>query len=293
MSFVDRIAECNAHRLDRYVPLCTLDGARIGHVRLDRVEDAERGGLVARPGAVVVPGHDAASRTARLATLAAGLAGTGRIRPLHGELYAAVETVGGPALARVDRSVAAWLGIASTGVHVNGYVRRSNGAIDMWIARRAPDKATFPGQLDNLVAGGQPADLGYHANVVKECSEEAGIDRDLAERARAVGAISYVFENETGLKPDTMFCFDLELPAGFVPRPVDGEVESFALLPIDEVAALVRDTRQFKFNCNLVIIDFLLRHGLLDVDAPDFAVIADGLHRPLTRDGRAPRPGGA
>lgn len=32
-------------------------------------------------------------------------------------------------------------------------------------------------------------------------------------------------------------------------------------LPISEVARLVRETTDFKTNCNLVIIDFLIRHG--------------------------------
>jgi hypothetical protein len=50
-------------------------------------------------------------------------------------------------------------------------------------------------------------------------------------------------------------------------------------MPIDEVAAIVRDTEQFKFNCNLVIIDFLVRHGLIGPDEPDYVAIAQGLHQ--------------
>ena len=45
------------------------------------------------------------------------------------------------------------------------------------------------------------------------------------------------------------------------PAPADGEVEEFKLLHILEVAKLVRETTDFKTNCNLVIIDFLMRHG--------------------------------
>lgn len=29
---------------------------------------------------------------------------------------------------------------------------------------------------------------------------------------------------EEGLKPDVLFCYDLQLPADFVPKPQDGEV---------------------------------------------------------------------
>ena len=42
----------------------------------------------------------------------------------------------------------------------------------------------------------------------------------------------------------------------------------------------LRETDDFKFNVPLVIIDFLIRHGLLDPDKePDFTVLARGLRR--------------
>jgi hypothetical protein len=75
-----------------------------------------------------------------------------------------------------------------------------------------------------------------------------------------------------------MFCYDLELPRDFSPIAVDGEVESFHLMPIDEVATIIRHGFEFKFNCNLVIIDFLIRHGMLDPDSePDYTALCEGL----------------
>jgi hypothetical protein len=41
----------------------------------------------------------------------------------------------------------------------------------------------------------------------------------------------------------------------------DGEVESFELVPVHEVAELVRTSNAYKPNCSLVIINFLFRHG--------------------------------
>jgi len=35
-------------------------------------------------------------------------------------------------------------------------------------------------------------------------------------------------------------------------------------MPVEEVAAIVRETNAFKPNCNLVVIDFLLRHNLIN-----------------------------
>ena len=57
--------------------------------------------------------------------------------------------------------------------------------------RRSYNKPTFPGELDNTVAGGQPAGIGMLDNLIKECAEEAAIPRELAEQAKAVGFIAY------------------------------------------------------------------------------------------------------
>jgi hypothetical protein len=73
----------------------------------------------------------------------------------------------------------------------------------------------------------------------------------------------------------------VELSPDFEPQNTDGEVESFTLLPLEEVARLVRDTDEFKLNCNLVIIDFLLRHGYLAPEHEEYLDLATGLRRPM------------
>ena len=61
---------------------------------------------------------------------------------------------------------------------------------------------------------------------------------------------------------------------------MEGEVDEFMLWPGEQVMGKVRDTFEFKFNCNLVIIDFLIRHGVLDPDnEPDYAALCRGLHK--------------
>ncbi|MFN2169608.1 MAG: DUF4743 domain-containing protein, partial [Anaerolineae bacterium] len=65
------------------------------------------------------------------------------------------------------------------------------------------------------------------------------------------------------------------------PRCTDGEVDAFYRLPVAEVARLVSDTDEFKLNCNLVIIDFLVRHGMISQDDPDYIPILRGLRSPL------------
>ena len=41
--------------------------------------------------------------------------------------------------------------------------------------------------------------------------------------------------------------------------------------------ARIRDTGDFKFNVDLVIIDFAIRHGLIAPDDPDYQEICEGL----------------
>jgi hypothetical protein len=48
-----------------------------------------------------------------------------------------------------------------------------------------------------------------------------------------------------------------------------------------EVIALAAKGDDFKFNVNLVLIDFGLRHGLIPPDDPDYLALATGIHRPF------------
>ena len=159
--------------------------------------------------------------------------------------------------ASLDRGAAAYFGIRAYGQHVNGYVHDDAG-LRMWIGRRAADRIRFPNKLDNVVAGGLPQNKSLAENLIKECHEEAGLSAALASSARAVGAVSYCRQTEIGLKPDTLYCYDLELPRTVVPNNTDGEVAEFKLLDIQQVIDLIQDTDEFKTNCALVIIDFVI-----------------------------------
>jgi hypothetical protein len=206
------------------------------------------------------------------------LAEEGLVKGLRSENYAVTRSFAEPPFLQIERAAVPLFGIRAFGVHMNGYVRADDG-IHMWIGRRARGKQTYPGMLDNLVAGGQPIGIGLRDNLIKECGEEAAIPREIAERAVAVGAITYCTEAPDGLKPDVQFCYDLELPPDFKPRNTDGEIDDFYLWPIAKVADIVSETQEFKFNCNLVIIDFLVRHGLIPPDHPDYVAICQGLRR--------------
>jgi 8-oxo-dGTP pyrophosphatase MutT (NUDIX family) len=168
----------------------------------------------------------------------------------------------GPVLALIDRGALPSFGIQAAGVHVNGLVGRRD-APRLWVARRARDKQLDPGKLDNIVAGGVPAGLGREETLIKEAAEEAAIPPDLAASAVEVGVIEYAMERPEGLRRDILYCYDLFLPEDFVPAATDGEVEAFELWPISRVLESVRETDDFKFNVNLVLIGLFLRLGLI------------------------------
>ena len=180
---------------------------------------------------------------------------------------------------RLDRGAVPFFGVRAYGVHLNGY--RRDGGLRLWIGRRAPDKRIAPDKLDNIVAGGIGNGYGIVDTLYKEAEEEAGIPVDLVRHAVAVGAVSYRMETELGIRDDVLFVYDLELPLDFVPKNSDGEIIRFDLMPVAEIVERVRRTDDFKFNVNLVILDFAIRHGLIAVDDPEYADVATGLHRPL------------
>ncbi len=45
----------------------------------------------------------------------------------------------------------------------------------------------------------------------------------------------FIFEDERGIFPETLFVFDVEIPSDFIPTNSDNEVESFHLYSIEEV----------------------------------------------------------
>ena len=202
---------------------------------------------------------DYKARSAALAELAAALAAYYG-KQLRGELYPVIAQWGDTPLAQIDRAAVPWFGLPAFGIHVNGFTRRPDG-LHLWIGERAADRLVDAGKLDNLVGGGQPLGLTLDQNLAKEAWEEAGIDAQLAGQAKPAGIITYICERNEGLRNDTLFTYDLELAPTFTPRNTDGEVAAFHPMSLSQVAEIIRTSDRFKFNCNLVAIDFLLRYG--------------------------------
>ncbi len=249
------IAACrNAALPGRRVPL-RLGTEPVGWVLPDTAAVLAALGGVIDGGGVTIPAN-------QLYGLARQLADQGLCR-FRDEAFDVRAAPDGLVLAQVDRGAVPLLGVQAEGVHLNGLVQRSDG-LWVWVARRAAHKLLDPGKLDHLVGGGVPAGLTPWETLAKEADEEAAISPALIARALPVATLSYAMDYAEGLRRDRLHCYDLLLPEDFVPRPRDGEVESFALRPLRAVLDEVRRTDAYKFNVNLVLIDLFLRAGLLD-----------------------------
>ncbi|KAM9341963.1 thiamine pyrophosphokinase 2 [Pholidichthys leucotaenia] len=181
----------------------------------------------------------------------------------------------------MERAATSLFGVKRYGVHINGYTVSESGEVNMWLARRSRTKQTYPGLLDNMAAGGLAAGVGIKHTLVKECEEEACIPAAIAERACPVATVSYTYEDEDGVFPESQFVFDLKLPLEFKPKIGDGEVQEFYLLPIDKVKDVLA-TDDFKPNSAMVVLDFLIRHSFIDPDTePHYQDFVSGLHQDL------------
>jgi hypothetical protein len=282
VAYLDHIKACNAFDPARFRPF-RVEGQTVGAVAHDLVPR-----LLGFQGVFEIDTTSVAlsrrfadfdSRTEAMAGVLHELHREGLIGGWRTEMFRVSRDFSSEPLLKMERAGAPLFGITSYGVHVNGFIRGPHG-LSMWVGRRSPNKPNYPDKLDNLCAGAIAFGMGVRQTLIKEAEEEASIPEPVADRARPVSAIRYCCEEDGGLRPDVLFVHDLELSNDFAPVPSDGEIAEYMLWPIDRVAERVRDTFDFKFNCNLVIIDFLVRHGLIDADDRDFLPIVEGLHRP-------------
>jgi 8-oxo-dGTP pyrophosphatase MutT (NUDIX family) len=282
MSLLHHIQLCNEYRAERFLPF--RHGAdRLGLIRKDNAEALRRFPAVFAVKSdgvrlVAAGGFDELSKI--IDDVTEQLVGEGLVAKWRYEYFTVAESWGAPAHFKLDRGAVPFFGVRAYGVHLNGFVRKGAG-LKLWIGRRSPKKAVAPDKLDNLVAGGIGYPHGLVETLIKECEEEASLPEALATQSRPVGAVSYRMEVKHGLRDDVLFCYDLQCPTDFTPKNNDGELVSFELRDAAEAIAIARAGDDFKFNVNLVLIDFGLRHGIIAPDDPEYLALATGIHRPL------------
>lgn len=188
----------------------------------------------------------------------------------------------------IERFSTNLFGITTRGAHLIAYTNTAEG-MKIWVPRRSSHLYTYPNLLDSTVAGGIKSGVSPFQTIVEEADEEASLSEDLIRRStRSRGVISHMsltgkgFPGEQGLvNPDYVYVYDIELPAGVVPKPHDDEVHSFSCLTVEQVkTALLEET--FKPDSAAVVIDFLIRHSIITADnEPNFVEVNMRLHRRL------------
>lgn len=292
MSYLDHIRSCNQFSTEEYLPF-KVSNQLIGWAKKSFVEQLRSYESVFKITPTQFSFVDALQtsqqRTDAISSVVDSLYKEGVIDSWVGETYAITNSFGVDPFFYMERAAVAYFGVRSYGVHINGLVEKAGG-LHIWIARRTKDKPFWPGKLDQIVAGGQPAGISLIDNVIKESAEEANIPNELAAQAKLVSEISYLgkstlkkspkdsVNNWLGMNSDTLFNYDLWLPEDFIPENTDGEVDEFILMSLEEMAYLTETTDEFKNNCNLVNIDLLLRYDMITEYHPDYSEIKKQLY---------------
>jgi 8-oxo-dGTP pyrophosphatase MutT (NUDIX family) len=206
------------------------------------------------------------ARSAALGAVIGMLAADGRIPGWRNETYAIRNSFDAAPLAFIERAASRFFGTTTYAVHLNGIVEYAGRAPQMWIARRSDTKATDPGMLDNVVAGGIGWGMGIDATLAKECWEEAGMSADLAASARPGGTFHVLQSLPEGTQAEQIFVYDVTLPEDFSPRNQDGEVGEHRLARIDEIARWIEEGA-LTVDASLATLDCLLRRRWIDAQA--------------------------
>ncbi|KAG4438998.1 hypothetical protein IFR05_005514 [Cadophora sp. M221] len=188
----------------------------------------------------------------------------------------------------IERSASSLFGIVGQGVHMTVYTRTKSG-LKFWIPQRNLGKSTYPGMLDNAVAGGVAAGEKPFECLVRESSEESGIpEHYIREHAMAGGTVAWfnISDSRAGgeiglMNPGVLFVYDLEISEDAVLKPVDGDIHAFHLMDVGEVKTSIEEGK-FKPSSASVMIDFLVRHAIITAETDkDYVDIVSRLHRRL------------
>jgi len=136
-----------------------------------------------------------------------------------------------PELFRLERAAFRHWGLRSHAAHVHGFTTDGR----MWCARRALNKATDPGLLDNLAAGGLPAGESPVLCAAREVDEEAGLLRLPSDFLPLWQEVLTERAVPEGWHSERLFVYTMLLQPDVKPVNRDGEVSEFMCLTLPEV----------------------------------------------------------
>jgi 8-oxo-dGTP pyrophosphatase MutT (NUDIX family) len=168
-------------------------------------------------------------------------------------------------------------GFRTFGAAVNGYVRVGT-ELRFWVAQRQHDELEFGGQLDNVACGFIAAGRSPGEVAKTELGEEAGLDAGLATAMRPVGVVRGCRQETEGVRPFSIYCFDLELDPDTRPVNRDGEIDGFELLSLSQLVDRL-EAGYFKFNAVWVVVDWLVRMGAVSAERRSFVELCTALRQ--------------
>lgn len=197
-----------------------------------------------------------AERSPLIQAAALALRDRGLIRGWRGEAYACEAPMADPCtergaeLFRLERAAFRFFGLMSRAVHINGWWPDAR----MLCGRRALSKATDPGKLDNLAAGGLSAGEAPLDCARRELWEEAGVPPALSRDLQSAGVLrSCRVVLGEGLHDEVLHIYRLCLPAHFMPSNQDGEVAEFLALEPTALRARLA-AGEFSPDAGLVLV---------------------------------------
>lgn len=196
-------------------------------------------------------------------------------------------------LLSIERAAMGLFGTTRFGVHMTAFIRRDDDSsrypFRIWVPKRSATKPNYPGMLDNTVAGGLMTNEDPFECIIREADEEASLpEQVMRSRAIEIGTVTYIYitdERSGGepgyIYPECQWVYDLELPSdeSVVPKPKDGEVESFSLRTVEEIQEQLAQG-MWKPNCAMIMLDFFVRHGICTAEnEPRYTEIKARAHR--------------
>ena len=182
-------------------------------------------------------------------------------------------------------------GVISYFVHMIGWTTTSSkdGTKKFWVPQRSPTKSNYPNMLDNTVGGCLSSSSENPLDgIVRECEEEISLDSvHPLSRIKACGITSYHMtktdSGEPGCQSQVQYLYEMEIGGeeeDVVPRiGGDGEVGEIFLMSLEEVKRALADG-EFKPNCAMTWLSYLIRHGHLNAEnEAEFVEIACCLNR--------------
>jgi isopentenyldiphosphate isomerase len=201
---------------------------------------------------LIGPEQSHSAISAQLEAMAQCLHQAGCLPNWRGELldvWAAQHSV-----AAVERGAVRALGLVTRAVHLNAW----SASGDLWVARRALNKATDPGLWDTLVGGLVGHGEGDDLALVRESAEEAGLaEQALANRTPLRVITRMQRRLPEGFQCEEVLTSECVLSPDVVPANQDGEVMTIACLAPGLVAQMLLD-KEFTVEAGIVIAQELL-----------------------------------